>query len=203
MATLSEPVMTVAESIRSRRAIRSYAPTPVERATVMKLLEAAVLAPTAVHEEPWTFLVIQDRALLRRLSDRAKAMVTEEATGHEQALDSPARARQRRRHDLLADPEFNIFYDAGTLVAICARPTGQFVVADCWLAAENLMLMACAMGLGTCPIGFALPVLNAPEVKAELGVPADVEVVAPLIIGIPSGSPPRGHRKPPQISAWR
>jgi nitroreductase len=203
MATMSEPVMTVAESIRSRRAIRSYAPTPVERATVMKLLEAAVLAPTAVHEEPWSFLVIQDRALLRRLSDRAKAMMAVEATGHEQALDAPARARQRRRKDLVADPEFNIFYDAGTLVAVCARPVGQFVVADCWLAAENLMLMACAMGLGTCPIGFALPVLNAPEVKAELGIPADVEVVAPIIVGYPSGSPPRGHRRPPQISAWR
>jgi len=203
MATMSEPVMTVAESIRSRRAIRSYAPTPVERATVMKLLEAAVLAPTAVHEEPWSFLVIQDRALLRRLSDRAKAMMAVEATGHEQALDAPARARQRRRKDLVADPEFNIFYDAGTLVAVCARPLGHFVVADCWLAAENLMLMACAMGLGTCPIGFALPVLNAPEVKAELGIPADVEAVAPIIVGYPSGSPPHGHRRPPQISAWR
>jgi nitroreductase len=203
MATMSQPVMTVAESIRSRRAIRSYAPTPVDRATVMKLLDAAVLAPTAVHEEPWVFLVIQDRALLRRLSDRAKAMATEAATGHEQALDAPARARQRRLQDLLADPEFNVFYDAGTLVVICARPVGHFVVADCWLAAENLMLLACAMGLGTCPIGFALPVLNTPEVKAELGLPADVEVVAPIIVGYPSGSPPHGHRKPPQISAWR
>ena len=88
-------------------------------------------------------------------------------------------------------------------MVICARPVGHFVVADCWLAAENLMLMACAMGLGTCPIGFALPVLNTPEAKAELGLPADVEVVAPIIVGIPSGSPPHGHRKPPQISAWR
>jgi nitroreductase len=200
---MSEPVMTVAESIRSLRAIRAYAPTPVERSTVMKLLQAAVLARTAVHEEPWSFLVIQDRALLRRLSDRAKAMLAGEATGHEQALDPPSRARQRRRKDLVADPESNIFYDAGTLVAVCARPAGHFVVADCWLAAENLMLVACAMGLGTCPVGFALPVLNAPEVKAELGIPADVEVVAPIIVGFPRGSPLHGQLRPPPISAWR
>jgi len=203
MATMSQPLMTVAESIRSRRAVRAYAPTPVERATVMKLLEAAVLAPTAVHEEPWVFLVIQDRALLRRLSDRAKAMAIQAATGHEQALDAPARARQRRHQELLSDPDFNIFYDAGTLVVICARPMGPFVAADCWLAAENLMLMACAMGLGTCPIGFALPALNTREARAELGIPAELEVVAPIIVGIPSGSPPPGQRKPPQVSAWR
>jgi len=203
MATRSQPVMTVAESIRSRRAIRSYAPTPVERATVMRLLDAAVLVPTAVHGDPWVFLVIQDRALLRRLSDRAKAMAVQAATGHEQALDVPVRAGRRRHQDLLADPEFDVFYDAGTLVLICARSVGRFVVADCWLTAEDLMLLASAMGLGTCPIGFALPALNTPEVKAELGLPADVEVVAPIIVGYPSGRPPHGHRKPPQISAWR
>jgi len=37
----------------------------------------------------------------------------------------------------MANPEFSIFYDASTLIVICARPMGPFVAADCWLAAET------------------------------------------------------------------
>lgn len=87
-----------------------------------------------------------------------------------------------------ANPEFCVFYDAGTLIVICAKPMGPFAVADCWLAAENLMLAACAMGLGTCCIGSAVPALNTVDAKAELGIPLDVTAVAPIIVGVPSGS---------------
>ncbi len=149
--------MSVAEAIRNRRAVRSYTSATVDRSTILALLEAAVLAPTAMHEEPWSFAVIQSAETLRRLSDRAKALWKREATAHEQALDAVARERNRHLGELLSDPGFNIFYDAGTLVVICARPASHFVDADCWLAAENLMLLACALGLGTCPSGSPSP----------------------------------------------
>ena len=74
------------------------------------------------------------------------------------------------------------------MIVICAKPMGAFAVADCWLAAENLMLAACAMGLGTCCIGSAVPALNTVDAKAELGIPLDVTAVAPIIVGVPSGS---------------
>jgi len=195
--------ITVAKAIQGRRAVRSYEPAKVDRATIQALLGAAIQAPTAVHEEPWTFAVVQDVALLRRFSDRAKSMWATEASGHEGTLDATARARAKRLADLLADPDFNIFYDASTLIAICAKPLGQFVAADCWLAAENLMLMAYEMGLGTCPIGFALPVLNTPDVKAELKIPADQVVVAPIIVGVPREVPPPVPRKPPEVLCWK
>lgn len=73
------------------------------------------------------------------------------------------------------------------LIVVCAKPMGPFVSADCWQAAENLMLAASALGLGTCCIGSAIPALNSPEAKSELGIPADVEAVAPIIVGVPSG----------------
>jgi nitroreductase len=104
--------------------------------------------------------------------------------------------------DVFASQEFNIFYDAGTLVVICAKPMGPFVAADCWLAAENLMLAACAMGLGTCVIGSAVPALNTPAVKAELGIPAEYSAVAPIIVGGPSGETRPTARREPEILAW-
>ena len=60
--------------IYHRRSIRSYLPQPVDKATLERLLDAAVQAPTALHAEPWGFAVVQDRALMQRYSERAKSL---------------------------------------------------------------------------------------------------------------------------------
>jgi hypothetical protein len=56
---------------------------------------------------------------------------------------------------MLADPAFNIFYDAGSLIVVCCKARGRFVDADCWLAAENVMLAATAKV--SAPAASALP----------------------------------------------
>lgn len=184
-------------AIYQRRAVRSYIPDKLERGTIEQLLQAAVQAPTALHAEPWAFVVIQDSVRLRQYSDRAKAMLLgqREATSHFQKSEPRALA-------MLSNPEFNIFYDAGTLIVVCCKAKGPFVEADCWLAAGNLMLAATAQGLGTCCIGFAVGILNTPEVKAELGIPDCGAAVAPIIIGVPREAPSAGTRKPPAILKW-
>jgi nitroreductase len=164
---------------RGRRAVRAYRPEPVDETDIRALLDAAVHAPTAMHQEPWKFVVIQDRWILRRLSDHAKAMAVEQALDHGNLLKPPG-ASGDGISSPMADPEFNIFYDAGTLIVVCARVTNEFVVADCWLAAENLMLTAVAHGLGTCCVGFGVHVLNTADVKRELGIPADLRAIAPI-----------------------
>jgi nitroreductase len=104
------------------------------------------------------------------------------------------------RRDLLADPKFNIFYNAGTLVVIYCRPSLQWAPIDCALAAENLMLAAYAMGLGTCPIGFAQSWLDDAEVKRELRVPGDLTAILPIIVGYPTKAPPKISRHKPEIT---
>lgn len=199
----AEHSMPVMDAIHGRRAVRSYTAETVSESTVRKLLEAAVQAPTAMHLEPWAFVIVQDVALLRRLSDLAKAGFTRGAAGHHELVRPAGAARPASHLDLLSNPDFNIFYDASTLIVVCGKPTSPFVTADCWLAAENLMLAACALGLATCPIGFAVPALNTPEVKAELHVPPDVTAVAPMIVGRPRGSAPPVPRKDPEILCWK
>jgi nitroreductase len=153
-----------------------------------------------MHIEPWAFVVVQDKALLKRLSDRAKVMLLDEIqSGGELAQDARMKGRLLA---MLSDPAFNIFYDAGTLIVICRKPAGPYAEADCWLAAENLMLAACAKRLGTCCIGFAVSVLNAADVKQELGIPADVAAVVPVIVGFPRGAVPTVPRKPAQVLRW-
>ena len=200
MANVVAKPLLVMDVIYARRAVRSYTDDKIDDKTIKQLLSAAVHAPTAMHLEPWSFVVIQDPAQLKRLSDLAKKTMLADVSHH--ALVRPVNGSSHHT-EMLANPDFNIFYDAGTLIVICGRPLGQYVTADCWLAAENLMLAACGLGLGTCPIGFAIPMLNLPQVKAELDIPADVTAVAPIILGMPRTSVPAVARKEPDILHWR
>jgi nitroreductase len=200
MRTNAPSSLSALDAIFTRRSIRAFERRKIDDSTIRSLLDAAVEAPTAMHLEPWAFVVIQDEEMLKRYSDGAKKSWIREAEKyrdlHEPLTTGGLAAR-------LADPSFSIFYGAGTLIVICAKPLGPFVAADCWLAAENLMLAACALGLGTCCIGSAVPALNTPEAKAELGIPRDVTAVVPIIVGVPAGVTPEVRRKEPEILSWK
>ena len=135
-------------------------------------------------------------ALFQHLSDLAKPIFVEEV-------------RHRNAHgashsfDHFIRPDFNIFHGADTLIIICAKPMGQFVSADCWLAAENMMLAASAIGLGSCVIGSAIATLNIHKVKTELGIPDEYSAIAPIVVGVPSGETHSTSRKEPLILSWK
>ena len=153
--------------------------------TIRRLVAAAVLAPNAVNQQPWTFTIVRDRHRLDRISREAKAHML---------ATMPAGAHSGHFHSLLDDPDFDIFYRAPALIVISASAPGPWIVEDCALAAENLMLAAFAEGLGTCWIGFSQSFLNTPNGKAILGVPEAWVPVAPIIVGRPkaladAGSP--------------
>ncbi len=194
IAMLTDKTSDTIKTIYQRRAVRSYAPEKIDKATIQELLDAAVQAPTAVHREPWAFVVIQNKDRLRQYSDRAKALLL----GQQEATSFFRKAGPQAL-TMLMDPAFNIFYDAGTLVVISSKVRGPFVEADCWLAAENLMLAATAKGLGTCCIGFAVGILNTPDAKRELGIPESGAAVAPIIVDVSKQTPAPVSRKPPEI----
>lgn len=185
--------MNLIEAISARRAVRSYTARKVDDETIHALLRAAVQAPSAMNRQPWLFSVVQNKAQLKRYSDKAKIMLLAQMAGD---------PKSKHYEDMLGSDAFNIFYDAGTLVVIGAGEHGTYTDADCWLAAENLMLAACDAGLGSCPIGFAIPLLNTVEVKAELGLPAAGAAVAPIILGYADGSPHAITHTDPKIVSW-
>jgi nitroreductase len=85
----------------------------------------------------------------------------------------------------LSDPNFQIFYRAPVLIVISGIAQVPFMVEDCALAVEKLMLAAHAVGLGTCWIGFSQTFFNTPGGKSALGIPATWAPVAPIIGGHP------------------
>ena len=54
--------------IESRRSVRKYADKPVEKEKVEKLLRRAMQAPSATNQQPWEFIVVDDKELLKKLS---------------------------------------------------------------------------------------------------------------------------------------
>lgn len=197
MTINAEPMgRSVFEAILARRSVRSYAAGKLGRNTILTLLEAAVRAPTAMKEEPWAFVVIQDTQILKQLSERAKPIFVEEERHRKNHGSSPS-------FEHFDKPDFDIFHGAGTLIVICAKPVGSFIAADCWLAAENMMLAACDMGLGSCVIGASTSALNIRKVKAELGIPDEYSAIAPIIVGVTSEETEPVARKEPLILAWK
>jgi nitroreductase len=189
------------EFIYQRHSTRAFKTSALTDAVIRQLLEAAVHAPTAMHEEPWRFVVVQDRAVLERISGVAKKLATSDAATHGRLLKPPGAAGDGIA-SILADPNFNVFYDAGTVVVIGTETANDFTIADCWLAAENLMLAAPALGLASCCIGFAIAALNTPGIKAELGIPAAGRAVAAIALGEPRDAAPVVPRTPPVIGNW-
>jgi nitroreductase len=181
--------MDVMGAIHKRRSVRDFASDAVDRTVLRQIIDAATLAPSAINEQPWRFTVVQEQAILDRISSRAKAHL----------LSTPAGSMPAQLRDMLANPDFQIFYHAPVLVVISARADGPWMVEDCALAVENLMLAACAEGLGTCWIGFAQGWLQTPEGKKALNLPPECLPVAPIIVGRPRSVAPAVPRKEPQI----
>lgn len=183
-------------AIYDRRSVRDYLPAPVSSELIHILLDAAMQAPSALHEEPRAFVVIQDKTIMDRLSESCKA---------EFLNDKNKYASEQSKHvfEVVTQNDFNTFYNAGTLIVIYSTFPGPFVAADCWLAAENLMLAAYAKGLGSCVIGLALSALNLPEWKQELGISADMTAQVSMILGWPKGKTLEVSHKPANILAWK
>ena len=181
--------MDVMDAIHKRRSVRDFASNAVDRTVLHQIIDAAIQAPSAINEQPWRFTVVQEQPTLDRISSRAKALL----------LSAPSGSLPARLQDMLRNPDFQIFYHAPALVVISARADGPWMIEDCALAAENLMLAACAAGLGTCWIGFAQAWLQTPDGKKALNLPPECLPVAPIIVGRPRTAAPAVPRKEPQI----
>ena len=183
-----------------RRSVRAYTAQTLDEPTIRALLDAAVQAPTATHSEPWAFVVVQDRAALKLISDRAKGSWVKKP--HTTAICTRMLTR-RCRPPSPSDSRARISA-CSTTPARCRnrRQAARTVRRRRLLAGRGESdARGARPGLGTCRIGSAVPVLNSPDTKSELGIPFDVEIVAPIIAGVPR-EPAEVSRRNPTIVSW-
>lgn len=184
--------MDLDQAIRHRRAVRAYTDEGVDDDIVRRLVDAATQAPSALNEQPWGFVVIRDRAALDRLSTQAKQYQAQ--TGDANHGDTAQRLRT-----VLADPAFHIFYHAPALILICARDRRPWMGEECALAAQNLMLTAHALGLGSCWIGSARAYLATAVGRQLIDLPEHWIPIAPIVVGHPGATAAEVPRNAPEI----
>ncbi|MGZ4830813.1 MAG: nitroreductase family protein [Candidatus Angelobacter sp.] len=182
--------MNFMDVLNKRRAVREYTQATIDPPEIEALINAAIEAPSAMNLQPWAFAVVLGQERIDGYAKRAKDWLLASFA------QSPEQAHARH---MLEDPHFTLFYHAPALVLVLAKSPEAQAVEDCCLAAENLMLAARDRGLGTCWIGFARPWLNLPETKAELDLPDQYQVVAPIVLGRPMAWPESHGRRPAEI----
>ena len=158
--------------------MRDYKPDEVPDDILNELIKAGTYAPSAVNKQPWRFVVIKDRDMIIRLSARAKKMWLDTAG----KVDDP---HLKQAVNAMKMPEFNIFHNAPVLVLIFAAPGAYSPEFDCALAAGNMMLAARSLGIGSCWIGFGMPLGSDKDTLDELKVPESHKLMAPLVFGYP------------------
>ena len=179
----------VLEAIKSRRAIRSYEDKPVPDSAIQTILEAATYAPSAINVQPWKFTLVTNKAEMKNLSDIAKP-------GLIRALPDVGDEGLVGLKKRLSNPNYNIFYNAPLLIFVSGVKS-PYAVYDCSMAAQNMMLAAYTLGIGSCWIGTAVPAANDPKIKQSLGIPEDHDVHAAVIFGYPKGGFPKAPLKHP------
>lgn len=160
--------MDVFEAIKGRRSIRRFKQDPVPEEYVKKLLEAASWAPTAGNIQPWKFVVVKDPKLIDLIQKFSPGFI-----GRSPLVIVVCSDRERA-------------YRLGGKLA------GQYTaIVDCAMAAQNILLTAYSLGLGSCPIrSFA-----AAAVKELLEIPEGVEPELIIAIGYPDEAP----KPPPRL----
>lgn len=192
----------VLKNIYERRSVRSFKEQVPSDEELKEIIRAGTFAPNGANAQGLRFVVISDRALLNKYSTVAKALFVDTIKKQLEKLPADKAEGPRRMMQMLSNPDFNIFYDAPTLILVLANPSCLTPMEDGATAAENMMLAAWSMGIGSCWIGFANPLQHSTEFLNEMGIPSDHRLIAPIILGYPKKAPPKGKRNEPEILKW-
>ena len=183
--------MTFNEFLKQRRSIRQYQDKPVPIEVIHQILNESTLAPNAGNEQPWKFIIVNNKEMIKRISDESKKNILKRIVANP---DDYAKRYQK----MLENTSFNVFYNAPCLVMILCYANLKNLYVDCALAASYIMLAAVSRGLGTCWVNLGAEIHDR-EMRNELGIPDNCSIVAPIILGYPDKVPPAPKRNAPEI----
>ncbi len=188
----------VIELIKTRRSVREYKEDHVTDEDIKFLIDCARYAPSGFNMQPWSFIVIKNKDVLRKISEQGKKSMIPLL---EQFKNTSGKAADFLV--FLKTKGTDMFYNAPVLVIILGNKNAATADWDCAMAAQNMMLAAHSKGMGSCWIGGVLPALMDEGFLKELGAPAGYKAVAPLIFGYPKGKTEAPGRSEPEVKWLR
>jgi nitroreductase len=194
-------------ALRRRRSVRSFEPHPVPEAVLERLIEAAILAPSASNKQPWRFFIVVDRGAIHRMADAVREAV----------VDVKNHIPPESQAAFAAYGEYFTRFERApaVIVPICRghRVLSHLVGPDLpqpqrdrilemerdsgltgtALALMNLLLVASELGLGASAM--TGPLLAADRLREILEIPKSWGIVALVPVGYPAEAPVPTDRK--------
>ena len=160
--------MDVLQVISNRRSHRAYKAAQLPEEALNAILTAALQSPSARDRQLWHFTVVQDAALIQEVHDEAAKVM---------GKDGGPR---------FADPDFQIFYHAPTVIFLFGDKENAWMPIDCGIAVENIALAAEGLGVGSVILGLPKPAFKgakADALRAKLQCPEGYDFVIAIALG--------------------
>lgn len=171
----------VVETIMTRRSVRQYKPQVVEREKMQTIVECGINAPNAMNKQPWEVRVVDNADYINGVTELYKKA-------------NPKAAE---------DPAFkNMFRNAPTVVFIGHDTKSESSPFDCGLLAENMMISAWSMGIGSCCLGSPARFMKTPEAAEylqKLGFSEGYELLYCIGFGYPDEAPAAKPREAAKV----
>ncbi len=163
------------DAIFHRVSIRKYQEKPVEEEKIIRMLKAAMQAPSAANQQPWEYYVVTNQ--------QKKAELSKASPYTSFAKDAPVVfvACYRDKAGLLAPAYAEI---------------------DLSASVENLLLEADSLGLGAVWMGIAPQEERMETVREIIGLPENLSAFALISCGYPAESRPQQERYEEQRVHW-
>ncbi len=150
--------MNIWEAIKKRRSVRSYQTKPIPEKIIYQLIDAARWGPSGANLQPWKFIAITDPEIKKEIGKYARFFFIK---------------------------SYHIA-EAPLVIAVLADLNkSKWAVIDSSMAAQNLMLAAHSLGLGSCFVGY----FAEEKIKKVLAIPANFKVVGLITVGFPAEKP--------------
>lgn len=170
--------MNALDAIFSRRSIRKYTKENITEDQIKILIKAAMAAPSAVGNKDWAFIVIRDKEVLYEI-----------------------KCNQDGNADML---EY-----APLAIVVCGNmelARGDFWIQDCSAAAENILIAATSLGIGSVWLG-TYPRMNRVEgLRNILNIPSHIIPLAVIALGYPDEDKPKRNIYEPEkvyYDSWK
>ncbi len=188
-ATTTNDPTALLSVFAKRQTVRRYKADPVPDEHLRQILDAARWGPTCMNQQPWTFLVVRDKAKIEEMKKRTLEMV---------ARFVPADKKESALH--FTEGYFTAPVYVVVLVDTSCQCTGYAQKHDGPIAVGYLMLAARALGYGTAYLTDGIP---EKVVREVLNIPSQYYRICITPIGVPDKWPtPPPKRKLEEMVAY-
>lgn len=201
--------MDLFDAIRERKSIRRFKQTPVPEEDITKILDAGRFAPSANNAQPWSFVVIRDRCVIKKMGDGVRIML-------DKMVPFAESEKQAQRLASYKSIFYTFFENAPLLIAVLLEPhegdtekllarmgyTQEEIqrlrplqgLQSVSAAIQNMLLAIHALGYGSC--WMTGPLVAQETFGKLLGYGKERFIAALLPVGVPDENPPARSRKP-------